>query len=221
MMQFWIKAASALPYTDDVGGSVVTTLLSIASSDLSPHIPMVAWDWLNKRPVLDHESLRPQTIGFTVHTIRQLREIKLIVSYLYTVWSEWHQLSYHDRPAICSFIREELSGIGATGHRTDLIRRLDYVLLQLDQGKGALQARGEYEELRRELLKVDEEAMKILTGMSSSCRPFFVYSADLYVHVQDAVLPPCARFLFRACSCVCHSIILSVFAWKSPSCSQV
>ena len=206
MMQFWIKAASALPYTDDVGGSVVTTLLSIASSDLSPHIPMVAWDWLNKRPVLDHESLRPQTIGFTVHTIRQLREVKLIVSYLYTVWSEWHQLSYHDRPAICSFIREELSGIGATGHRTDLIRRLDYVLLQLNQGKGVLQARGEYEELRRELLKVDEEAMKILTGMSSVVAPFsstvltymFMYRMPSYLHVRASSSVPVVACVTRS-----------------------
>ena len=37
MMQLWIKVASALPYTDDVGWSAVATLL-------------------NKRPVLNPES---------------------------------------------------------------------------------------------------------------------------------------------------------------------
>jgi len=63
--------------------------------------------------------------------------------------------------------------------------------------------------------------MRILTGMPSGCRPFFVYIADLYVHVQDAVLPPCARFLFRVHSCVYHSILLPVFAWEFLSCSQV
>jgi hypothetical protein len=36
-MQLWIRAASALPYTDNVGGSVVGTLLSIVSSDELSH----------------------------------------------------------------------------------------------------------------------------------------------------------------------------------------
>jgi len=218
MMQFWIKVASALPYTDDVGRSVITTLLNIASSDLSPHMPMVAWDWLNKRPALGLESFRPQTIGFTVHAVRQLRDVKLVVSYLCTVWSEWHQLSYHDRPAMCSLIEEEMGGIGATGHRTDLIRRLDYVLLQLGQRRGAL--REEYEELRKELLKVDEEAMRILAGTLSS-RLSFIYSADSYVHVQDVILPLCAHFLFHVHSCVYHPMLLPVFAWEFLSCPQV
>jgi hypothetical protein len=65
-------------------------------------------------------------------------------------------------------IREELGGIGAAGHRTDLIRRLDYVLLQLDQGQGCvdpntpigkeslLSAKRVYEEFRKELLEADE-----------------------------------------------------------------
>jgi len=191
MMQFWIKAASALPYTDDVGGGVVTTLLNVASSDISSQIPPVAWDWLNKRSVLPPEyvAFLPEIVESAVREIQRLGDTRLVVSYLHTVWSEWRKLGteywdivgpvpaeHPDMSVMSRLIREELSGIGAAGHRTDLIRRLDYVLLQLDQGKGEPLAKEEYEELRRELLKVDEEAMKILTGTSSSFHPFFVYS---------------------------------------------
>jgi hypothetical protein len=53
MMRLWITAASALPYTDEVGERVVDALLGMATRDnLRPHIPVVAWDWLNKRPDL-------------------------------------------------------------------------------------------------------------------------------------------------------------------------
>ena len=175
-MQFWIKAASALPYTDDVGERVVTTLLVMASGDLSPHIPTVAWDWLNKRPVLPREcvALLPATGERTVQKIQQLRDVKFIVSYLHIVWSEWHRLKGDGIWATRHLIREELGGISAVGYRTDLIQRLDYVLLRLDQGQGVLSAKGGYEELRRELLEVDEEA-KDLTGTSSSRHPSFVY----------------------------------------------
>lgn len=189
MMQFWIKAASALPYTDDVGRSVVDTLLDIASSDLSPHIPMVAWDWLNKRPVLHPESaaFRPGDMVSVVQMIRELKDVELFASYLRIVWSEWCQLGKYGILVMRHLIREEFGGIGATGYRKDLIRRLDYVLSQLDQGQGCIYPntsigkvslsllKSEYEELGRELLEMDEEAMKILTGTSSSRCPFSVY----------------------------------------------
>jgi len=177
-MQFWMKAASTLPYTDDVGGSVVVGLLNMASSDqLLPHIPMDAWEWLNKRPVLPPEcvALLPWATESAVQKIRQLGSIKLVVSYLHIIWSEECRLWDYGVSVMGRVIREELSGIGAAGHRKDLIQRLDCVLLQFDQGRGeGPWVKKEYEELRRGLLEVDEEAMKILTGTSSSCRPFFV-----------------------------------------------
>ena len=188
-MQFWIKAASALPYTDDVGRSVVDTLLDIASSDLSPYIPMVAWDWLNKRPVLHPESVafRPEGMVSVVQMIRELRDVELFVSYLHIVWSEWCQLGSYGVLVMRHLIREEFGGIGATGYRKDLIWRLVHVLSQLDEGQGHIYPdtsigrvslsllKAEYEELWRELLEMDEEGMKVLTGMSSSCRPFSIY----------------------------------------------
>jgi len=178
MMQLWMKAASAVPYTDDVCGGVVVGLLNMASSDeLLSHIPLVAWNWLNKRPVLPPEcvALLPEATESVVQTIHQLGGIELIASYLHIIWSEERGLLHDNIPAIRRLIREELGGIGATGHRIDLIRRLDYVLLQFDQGQERWLDEEKYEDLRRELLKVDEEAMKILTGTSSRCHPVFVY----------------------------------------------
>jgi len=177
-MQLWMKAASALPYTDDVCDSVVVGLLNMASSgQLLSHIPMVAWDWLNKRPVLPPEcvALLPGATKSMVQAIHQIGGVELIVSYLHTVWSEENKLWGDDISAMGRLIREELGGIGAAGHRTDLIRRLDYVLLQLDQQQGGWWVKERYKEIGRELLEVDETAMKILTGMSSGRHPFFVY----------------------------------------------
>ena len=176
MTELWMKAASVVPYTDDVGGSIVIALLKMAPSDeLLSHIPLVAWDWLNKRPVLPPEfvALLPGTKKSVVQTIHQLGGVELIASYLHIVWSEERRLWDEDMSVMGRLIREELSGIGAAGHRTDLVRRLDYILLQLDQGQGRLSTKEDYEGLRRGLLEVDEEAMNILTGMSSSCHPFF------------------------------------------------
>jgi len=173
MMQLWMKAASAVPYTDDVCGSVVVGLLNMASSDeLSSHIPLVFWNWLNKRPILPSECVAflPSVTESVVQTIHRLGGVELIASYLHIIWSEervpWAQ------DVMGRLIREGLGGIEAAGYRTDLIRRLDHVL---DQGQGEWWAKKEYEELRRELLEVDKKAMKILTGTSSNRHPFFVY----------------------------------------------
>ena len=193
---------------------------------------------MNKRPVLPREcvALLPETVGFAVEEIQQLGDVKFIVSCLHIVWSEWRRLGSdygyfrapggqriwrrcNDTSVMGRLIREELGGIGAAGYRTDLIRRLDHVLLRLDQGQGVSSAKGKYEELRRELLEVDKETMKILTGTSSSRHP--PSSTDSHVHVQDVVLPSCAHFLFRAHSCVYHPTLLPVFICGFLSCPQV
>jgi len=179
MMQLWMEAASAVPYTDAVGESVVVSLLNMASSDrLLPHIPMVARDWLNKRPVFPPEcvALLPRATESAVQGIHQFGGAKLIALYLHIIWSEERKPRwYGEMPVMSRLIREELGGIEAAGYRTDLIRRLDHVLLRLDQSEEEWRTKEKYGELRRELLEVDEKAMKILTGTSSSCHPFFVY----------------------------------------------
>ena len=49
----WAAAALAVPYTEEVGQSVVDALLQIASEGrLQPFIPVDIWAWLKKRPSL-------------------------------------------------------------------------------------------------------------------------------------------------------------------------
>jgi len=168
MMKLWMAAASALPYSDDVGQSVVDALLQMAENDqLLPHIPVCAWDWLKKRPLLGPECRGLDLAGHgAIQTVRKRRDVELITSYLFVVWSEWRELRHWGYRAMPDLIREELSGIGAVGHRADLIQRLDYV-----QSKWRIYDEW-YEELRTALLEVDKEATKTLTGMSHSYRPF-------------------------------------------------
>ena len=77
-------------------------------------------------------------------------------------------------------IQEDFSGIRMQCHREDLIKRLDDVLEQLDQGFVYLEqhkpgihehdiqiAKEQYGELKRVLLEVDREAVDILTCKSS------------------------------------------------------
>jgi len=166
MMQLWVAAASALPYTNDVGQSVVDTLLQMAGKEkLQPHIPVLAWDWLKKRPVFNSpcEGLVWGTFPHVVQMVRKLGDVGLITSYLFIVWSEWSNISPRVFQAMLRSIKEELSGIGAAGCRSDLIQRLDDVLSQLEPGSGE---QPQYEELRVALLEVDEEVVKILAGMS-------------------------------------------------------
>jgi len=49
LIQLWAAAAWEVPYTDEIGQSVVDTLLQIASYGyLQPHVPISMWSWLNK-----------------------------------------------------------------------------------------------------------------------------------------------------------------------------
>jgi len=166
MMQLWVAAASALPYTNDVGQSVVDTLLRMAyRSDLQPYIPVLAWDWLKKRPVFNSRCLGlvQGTTENVVQIVRKLGDVGLFTSYLCIVWSEWTHIGYFGFQEMCHLIREELGGTGVAGYRSDLIQRLDDILPQLKPGSSRKQ---QYEELRAVLLEVDEEAVKTLTGMS-------------------------------------------------------
>jgi hypothetical protein len=92
MVAGWAVAASAVPYTEEAGQSVVDILLHIASVDsLRPHIPTGIWTWLNKRP-----SLPPKCVGRSrgssgdvVRQVRALRDTEILKSYLLLVLSEW------------------------------------------------------------------------------------------------------------------------------------
>ena len=212
MMRHWIAAASELPGTHDVCVSVVDTLLQAACEDeLRPHIPLAAWEWLKKRPVLPRGS--SVLVGGQeeiLRTVQALGDIRLITSYLLVIWSEWNVLDDDDNEGMQRLIREELNGIHGVGYRTDLIRRLDYVLLQLYHGKGGYsgfrsrgandrllsQAKQLYEGFRRELLELDEGATKTLAGMLPRVVPGFCLL--IHVLVQDPIPPSCVPFRFPA-----------------------
>ena len=59
MVAMLATVASAAPYIEEVGRSVVDTLLQVASIGfLRPYIPIELWAWLRKRP-----SLPPRCFG--------------------------------------------------------------------------------------------------------------------------------------------------------------
>ncbi|KAF9644088.1 hypothetical protein BDM02DRAFT_1229846 [Thelephora ganbajun] len=175
MMRLWMAAASAVPYTDDIGRSVVDALLVMAYDDkLSPHIPVAAWDWLKKRPILPAGcgGLEWGAHSDVVQIVRELWDVELIASYLFVVWSEWTNLWKNGCPLMMALIKEELCGIEAVGYQEDLIQRLRYALLRLDPGSFKERY---YVEFRRALLKVDEETTKTLTSMSHRAIVLFAY----------------------------------------------
>jgi len=178
----WAKAVLAVPYTEEVGQSVVDTLLQIAYVDwLRPSIPVDVWAWLKKRPSLP-PVCRGRSVGTrhsVVRRVRELGDIDILESYLLLVWSEWDCVLLEGLAEMGTSIREDLSGIRMGHHREVLIKRLDHVLGQLDRGlehlrenKSSLgedhlpRAKERYVELREILLEVDHGALEILTRTS-------------------------------------------------------
>ena len=181
MVAVLASVASAAPYTEEGGRSVVDALLQVASIGfLRPYIPIELWAWLNKRP-----SLPPRCFGRirgsaprVVRYVRGLGNIEILKSYLLLVWSEWDPLYQDGLPELCTSVREDFGGIGLWDNREDLIKRLNHILGQLDQGfehikrgrpwdsraKFQLQKK-QYRTLRDLLQAVDGDAMKTLNRM--------------------------------------------------------
>jgi hypothetical protein len=139
-VQQWAAAASAVPYTDEIGQSVADTLLHIASNtSLQPHIPIDMWSWLRKSP-----SLPPICAGRyygshsdVVRIVQGLGDIETLTAYLLLVWSEWqYQYAIEE---MCALIRNDFSGIRMGYHRKKLLQHLDHVLGQLELGTEHLQ----------------------------------------------------------------------------------
>ena len=169
LVQWWAATASAVPYTEEVAQGVVDTLLQIASEDrLVRYIPADVWSWLTRRPSLP-PICRGRSLGTYAHVVkvvRGLKDIEILTSYLLLVWSEWDTPDGLDE--MCTSIREDFCGIGMGHHRTDLIKRLDHVLGQLDRGLEYLaqhdpgliehylrERKDGYQKLRETLLEID------------------------------------------------------------------
>ena len=176
MVARWAAAASAAPYTEEIGQSVVDTLLHIASVDfLRPHIPVDIWTLLKKQPPLPPECLGRSrgSSRDVVLQIRALGDIEILKSYLLLILSEWDHIDDQLLGGLTEMkvsIREDFGGIKMQRHRRDLIKRLDHVLGQLDRGLDHLQqhkpsldthhisrAKKQYRELKGVLVEIETD----------------------------------------------------------------
>ena len=178
----WTVAVSEVPETEEIGESVVDSLLQLSdNSSLRAHIPAETWAWMKKVP-----SLPPVCHGRTVGSwpeivrhVRGLGDVEILKSYFLLVWSEWDYLYYPGLEEMEISVQEDFAGIEMWGHREDLNRRLDYVRGQLDRGLEYLKqhdpridqyhirtALERYGRVKEVLMEVDREAMRALTRAS-------------------------------------------------------
>ena len=155
----WAAAASAIPYTEEVGQNVIGALLQIASIDfLRPYIPIDMWEWMKRRPSLPpmyHGLLEP--IAAITAYIHGLGDLELLKSYYLLTWTVRTYMSSGDFPVTESSIRENFCGAGMEmeNHRKDLIERLDQILEQLSEDASMKKMKTQYTKLRDILLEVD------------------------------------------------------------------
>ena len=172
MMQHWIAVASKLPDANDVRETVIHTLLKMAvNEELSPHIPATAWKWLKKQPTIYQVNpwFWDRDWRCILQTVRTLGDIELITSCLSLMWLNPDPFGYGDGGEMRRFLREELSGIRAVGYRADLIPLLDSAICRLGYDEISVCkriAKKRHEGFRRVLQELDEEAAKVLAGMS-------------------------------------------------------
>lgn len=156
----WAAAALAIPYTEEVGQSVVDALLQIAYIDfLRPHIPLEIWRWLKKRPSLPLVCPGLQVGGYvrTLTHVRSLGDIDILKSYFLLVWTDQFRQLDMNISEMRRSIREDFGRAGLERHREDLIARLDHVLGQLnqrDETTWVREVKAQYTRLRDELLEV-------------------------------------------------------------------
>ena len=208
----WAAATSAIPYTEEVGQSVVDALLQIAYvNSLRQHIPIDIWAWLKRRPSPPPECSGQwkAILGDVVCLVRALGDIEILKSYFLFVWSEWYPLKYPWQHAslqeMQTSIQKDFGGIGMGHHRKELINRLDHILGQLDLGlehfklripslddDDVRKAKELYGELKKVLLEVDGKDVNILTRASlrsvlfGLLTPTDPYRIPLNLHVRFA-----------------------------------
>ena len=223
--QQWVAAASAVSYTDEIGQSVVDTLLQIASnSSLQPYIPVDMWSWLRTSPPLPPISAGRYRGNSQVvfQVVQSLGDIETLTAYLLLIWSEWETLKITNE--VHALIREDFSGIGMGYHRKQLLQHLDHVLGELELGLGHLQQhnphisewkiqqrQGQYRELKEALLEVDRKAIELLVCKSSRLVISFGL-LNLCVQVKDPTQCLCVQSLLYL-----YSSMSRTFPMTSPA----
>ena len=109
------------------------------------------------------------TDGVAVRSIRQLKDAKILKSYLLLLWSERWPLRPDGFSEMHVSMCEDFAGIETGYHRTDLIRTLDQFLEQLDheQGSPGQEMKDQYCMLKEALAEAEKKVSDILTGMYS------------------------------------------------------
>ena len=203
-------------HTEEVRQSIVDTLLHIASIDLlRPHIPDDIWTWLKNQPSLPPECLGRSmgSGGDVVRRVRGLADIEILKSYLLLVWSEWDCIDSQESGGLAEMqvsIREDFSRIEIWRDREDLIKRLDYVLEQLDGGLDDLKqhkpsletdhisrAVAQYSGLKRVLVEVDAG---VTNGLARKPLQVDLFrSTDTHGYTQNTTRLLYAHCLSHAC----------------------
>jgi len=220
--QAWVTTASAVPREKEIAPSAVDVLLQIAHLGLLQPNHSEVWSWLTLQPSLPPicEGRRLGSDSHVVQTIRNLKDIEILKSYLVLIWSEWNSLR-SGFPEMCNSIPEDFGGIEMYSHRGDLMQRLDHVLGHLDRGLAHLRyerpnthvidlqkRKDQYGELRTILLETDRKTLEILTRMSSGLviylnppTPVYAYRIPLDVHV-------CAPYPVSVVGCPGHLVLV-------------
>ena len=171
----WAAAASAVPYTEQVGRDVVSALVQISRYDsLRPHIPLKIWMWLKKHSTLPPlPQRRPVRItSNTICYIRGLKDIELFKSLLLLAWLQWITISRDAH--LEDLLREDFCGIGMWGHRKDLIEQLNHIV------RFHPTISSDYTGPRNVLLEVETEAAKTLIRML----PKLSFSISILIHAN-------------------------------------
>ena len=158
LIKLWAAAASALPYTEEIGRSVINALLYVASQeDLREHMPTEMWSWLNKRPPLPPvcPGRRWGSSLGVVRTVRGRKDTEILTSYLRIIWSEWNHIDSEGLKEMHTAIQKDLEGAQAGHYREDLLQHLDEVLKQLGL---------ELEQLRRDNPNITEAQVQLRKG---------------------------------------------------------
>ena len=182
MITRWTAVVSAVPYSEKVGWSVVSTLLELANTEtLRPLVSIDVWALLKKQsslpPVCEGRDLGNDRA--VVHHVRGLGDLDILKSYFLLIWSEWNELDNSGFAEMQVSIAEDFGGIGMVYHRVDLIERLDHVLGELGRGLEHLaqyrlgleehdvrKRERQYRTLREGLFEAEQKAMKNFIGMS-------------------------------------------------------
>ena len=187
----WASAALAVSYTEELGRSVVDSLLRIASKDhLLPFIPVDIWAWLKKRP-----SLPPicwgrdrGTRNHVVRRVRELGDVELLESYFLLVWSEWDYIYDGGLREMIFSIREDFDGIRVWRRREVLIKRLDHVLGEL--GKGLKHLRQQKLSLDRfDVQKSEEQCRRLKDELLEVDRAAFTRTPFRLITLFDLLTP--------------------------------